>query len=172
VYWLQRPPYLRRAAAVLLVIGALAWDLRPDPAEMRPFAAHDLTRGEAVGSAEIVWRRVPAGILPEADLNGAVAAVDVVAGTPLLPGVLRAAPAAPEGWWGLPLSIGPHAAAGDTVMLLATDPPLAVPGLVLSGARGDAYSLDHRPAVVAVPGEQAALVAAADARGTLVAATD
>ena len=170
MYWLQRPPYLRRIAAVLLVIGALAWDLRPDPAEMRPYAARDLARGEALGSADIDWRRVPAGILPEPDLNGATTAVDVAAGAPLLPGVLRSAPAVPEGWWGLPLSIGSHAAAGDTVMLLATDPPLAVPGLVLSAARGDAYSLDHRPAVVAVPGDQAALVAAADAKGTLIAA--
>jgi hypothetical protein len=45
-----------------------------------------------------------------------------------------------------------------------------VPGLVVDPQKGDAYSLDFRPAVVAVPAESAALVAAATAQGTLVVA--
>jgi hypothetical protein len=78
--------------------------------------------------------------------------------------------AAPEGWWGLPLAVGTHAAAGDAVTLVSTDPPAVVPGLVLRSQRGDPYALDHRPAVVAVPGESAVLVATAAARSALVAA--
>jgi len=170
VYWLQSPPYLRRAAAVLLIVGALLWDLRTEPTEQRPFAARDIAVGETLGTDAVSWRRVPAGLLPETAVSGAVAAVDVAAGEPLTPGVLRGSITVPEGWWGLPVPIGAHAAAGDVVMLLATDPPLSVPGLVVRPQHGDAYSMDYRPALVAVPGESAALVAAAAARGTLVAA--
>ena len=170
MYWLQRPPYLRRAAAVLLAIGALLWDLRAEPSEIRPFAARALAAGETPAASAVDWRRVPAGLLPETDLSGAVTAVPVAAGEPLVPGLFRSPIRAPEGWWGLPVAIGSHAASGDTVLLLSTDPPLAVPGLVISAQRGDAYSLDYRPAVVAVAAEHTALVAAAAARGTLVAA--
>jgi hypothetical protein len=45
-----------------------------------------------------------------------------------------------------------------------------VEGLVVTPQQGDAYSLDYRPAVVAVPAEAAALVASAAAAGSLVAA--
>ena len=68
------------------------------------------------------------------------------------------------------MAVGAHAAAGDEVLLVVTDPPLTVRGVVVSAQQGDAYSLDYRPAVVAVPEESAAVVAAAAAAGTLVAA--
>ena len=59
----------------------------------------------------------------------------------------------PEGWWELTVAVGPNAAAGDDVMLVIVEPPATVPGLVVSPQQGDAYSLDYRPAVVAVPAE-------------------
>jgi hypothetical protein len=54
-------------------------------------------------------------------------------------------------------------------MLVTIDPPLSIPGLVLEPESGDAYSLDFRPAVVAVPGESAPVVAAAVGEGRIVA---
>jgi hypothetical protein len=56
------------------------------------------------------------------------------------------------------------------VLLVVVDPPTTVTGIVVSPQRGDAYSLDYRPATVAVPLEMAPLIAAASAQGVLVAA--
>lgn len=170
MYWLPRPPYLRWAAAALLLLGAFAWDRRAPALEPQAFAARDLQAGEALDASAVSWREAPAGLLPSPNLQGASAAVDLAAGDPLVPAVLDYGPAIPQGWWKIPLAIGPHAGPGDEVMLLVADPPATVPGLVVSPQRGDTYSLDYRPAVVAVPAEAAALVAAAAAAGTLVAA--
>ncbi len=170
MYWLPRPPYLRWAGAALLLAGALAWDLRGPAVELRPFAAHALRSGEAVDASAVAWREVPAGLLPAPDLDGAAAAVDLAAGDPLVDAVLGRGVRVPEGWWEVPVAVGTHAAAGDSVMLVITDPPATVEGLVVSPQQGDAYSLDYRPAVVAVPAAAGALVAAAAADGSLVAA--
>jgi len=170
VYWLPRPPYLRWAAAALLLLGALAWDLRGPAVEMRPFAARSLQAGDAVDASAVEWREVPAGLLPAPDLAGVTAAVDLAPGDPLVDAVLSGGVAVPRGWWKVPVAVGIYAAAGDSVMLVVTSPPTTVEGLVVSPQQGDAYSLDFRPAVVAVPGDSAALVAAAAAAGSLVAA--
>ena len=170
MYWLPRPPYLRWAGAALLLLGALAWDLRGPALEVRPFAARAVAAGEPIDAAAVEWREVPAGLLPSPDLTGAAAVVDLAAGDPLLPALLGTRVAIPDGWWEIPVAVGTHAAAGDAVMLVITDPPATVQGLVVSPQQGDAYSLDYRPAVVAVPAEAAGLVASAAAAGSLVAA--
>jgi hypothetical protein len=170
VYWLPRPPYLRWAAAAVVVLGALVWDLRAPAVELRPFAARPLRAGEAVDATAVAWRQVPAGLLPDTSLDGAAAAVDLAAGDPLVAPVLRTGVAVPEGWWEVAVAVGAHAAAGDRVMLVLTEPPVTISGMVVSPQQGDSYSLDFRPALVAVPGEAAALVAAAAAAGTLVTA--
>jgi len=170
VYWLPRPPYLRWAAAAVLVLGAFAWDQRAPAAALHPFAARPVLAGEALDATAVAWREVPAGLLAAPDLDGVTAAVDLEAGDPLVAAVLRRGAAAPEGWWEVPVAVGAHAAAGDEVLLVVIDPPLTVRGLVVSAQHGDAYSLGYRPAVVAVPEEAAAVVAAAAAAGTLVAA--
>jgi hypothetical protein len=170
VYWLPRPPYLRWAGAALLLFGALAWDLRAPAVEMRPFAARALRAGQAVDASAVEWREAPAGLLAAPDLDGATAAVDLAAGDPLVEAVLSRAVVVPPGWWKVPVAVGTYAADGDSVMLVVTNPPATVQGLVVSPQQGDAYSLDYRPAVVAVPGDSAALVAAAAAAGSLVAA--
>lgn len=170
MYWLPCPPYLRWAAAVVLVLGAFAWDQRAPAAALHPFAARPLQAGEVLDATAVAWREVPAGLLAAPDLDGAATAVDLAAGDPLVAAVVRRGPAAPEGWWEVPVAAGGHAAAGDEVLLVVTDPPLTVRGVVVSAQQGDAYSVGYRPAVVAVPEEAAAAVAAAAAAGTLVAA--
>jgi hypothetical protein len=169
VYWLQRPPYLRWAAAVLLVAGAVAWDLRGTAATPHPFLTAPVAAGTPVPAEAVEWREVPAGLLERPDLEGLVAAVDLAAGDPITASVLEAPAAAPEGWWAVPIALGPHARPGDEVMLVTIDPPLTIPGVVLEAQAGDGYSLDFRPAVVAVPGESAPLVAAAAGEGRIVA---
>jgi hypothetical protein len=169
VYWLQRPPYLRWAAAVLLVAGALWWDLRPEPLESRPFASRALEQGEPVADA-VEWREIPAGLWPLPDISDSVAAVAIAAGEPITASAIAGPVTAPEGWWSVPVTVGTHADTGDTVMLMILDPPATVPGLVLAPQAGDPYSLDFQPAVVAVPGDAAALVAMAAEQDLLVTA--
>jgi hypothetical protein len=170
VYWLQRPPYLRWAAAVLLVIGALLWDLRGEPTVLHPYLTRAVAAGETIGEDDLEWREIPAGILPVVDLDTPVAGVDLAAGLPVMDAALRRPVTVPEGWWSVPVQVDAAAGAGDRVLLVVTEPPATVTGLVVSPQRGDPYSLDFRPASVAVPGESAPLVAAAAARGVLVAA--
>jgi hypothetical protein len=170
VYWLPRPPYLRWAAAALLILGAFAWDLRSPAVELRPFASRPVRAGEVLDASAVAWRPVPAGLLAAPDLAGATAAVDLAAGDPLVAAVLRQGAVVPDGWWEVAVEVGAHAAAGDEVMLVVVDPPATIPGLVVIPQQGDAYSLDYRPAVVAVPADSAALAAAAAAAGSLVVA--
>ncbi|HSM01349.1 MAG TPA: SAF domain-containing protein [Acidimicrobiia bacterium] len=171
MYWLQRPPYLRRAAAALLIVGAVVWDLRGASTEAHPFASQAIAAGSAITSGNVVWRSLPAGSFAIPDLVDRVAAVDLPAGEPITVSVLAAPATVPEGWWAVPIDIGPHAVPGDEVMLVITDPPVTVGGVVVGAQRGDPYSLDYRPALVAVPAEMAAVVAAASRAGLLVTAT-
>jgi len=103
------------------------------------------------------------------DLDGAVAAVDIEAGDPITRAAIAPTVSAPDGWWAVPIDIA-GAGPGATVLLVITDPPLTVLGLVIHAQAGDRLALDHQPALVAVPGEAAALVAAAERAGLLVAA--
>jgi hypothetical protein len=171
MYWLQRPPYLRRAAAALLVVAAIAWDLRGSSTEVHPFAARPIAAGALISDADIRWRRLPTGAFKIPELGDRAAAVDLAPGEPIIGAVLTAPAKIPDGWWAVPVEVGPHAIPGDPVMLVITDPPLTIGGIVVSTQRGDPYSLDYRPALVAVPGDVAPLVAAADRAGLLVAAT-
>ena len=170
MYWLQPPPYLRWAAAGLLIIGAAVWDLRGSAMEPYPFAGRSIASGTPLSAADVAWRRLPAETYPVPDLGSAIAAVDIAAGEPISGAVLAGPVAVPEGWWAIALDVSAHAGIGDEVLLVVIDPPLTLPGIVIEPQVGDDTSLDHRPALVAVPGSQAPLVAAAEASGLLVTA--
>ena len=170
MYWLQPPPYLRWAGAVLLVVGAAWWDLRGAATEPHPFTAREIRAGSAIGNEDVVWKRLPSGSFVIPDLGAAVAEVDLAAGEPISAAVLTGAVVVPSGWWALPIDVSPQARPGDDVLLVIVEPPLTLAGVVIEAQRGDAMSLDHRPALVAVPGEHAPLVAAAEAAGLLVSA--
>lgn len=170
MYWLQPPPYLRWAAAALLVIAAAVWDLRGSATTPHPFAAGPITAGTALTADDVTWRPLPADAFPPPDLDGATAAVDLAAGDPITAAVLTTTVAIPDDWWAVPIAVGTHALPGEAVLLVIIDPPITVPGIVVSAQQGDRFSLDHRPAVVAVPGESAALIAAAEAAGLVVTA--
>jgi hypothetical protein len=170
VYWLQRPPYARWALAVLLIVGAAVWDLRSTPSTLHPFLTEGVAAGDPITEEHVEWREIPSGLVVAPDLTYPVAGIDIPAGEPLLDSMLRGPVAIPNGWWEVPAAIGAHADAGDEVLLVVVDPPTTVMGIVVSPQRGDAYSLDYRPASVAVPLDAAPLIAAASAQGSLVAA--
>ena len=170
MYWLQPPPYARWAAATLLVLGALWWDLRAPPTAQHPFAARAIASGQPIADGDIRWDRLPRDTFPVPNLEGAVTAVAIAPGEPITAAMLAPDALVPEDWWAVPIDIGAPTSPGDTVMLVVLDPPLSVPGIVVEPQRGDSFSLDHRPALVAVPGDAAAVIAAAESAGLLVAA--
>jgi hypothetical protein len=103
-------------------------------------------------------------------LDGVVAAVDVAAGEPITAGLLSAPTVVPDGWVTLPVDVGAPAPPGAEVLLIVVDPPGSVPGILVRSQVGDPYSLDFSPAMVAVPEDRAVAVAAASARGQVIAA--
>jgi hypothetical protein len=170
VYWLQPPSVIRRAGAILLIVSALAWDVRSGSTEPFPVASRPIAAGTAIDAADVAWIDLPEARLPIPDLAGAVAARDVGVGEPLTTALLASAVTPPEGWWTVPLVIGTTATAGDEALLVVADPPLSVVGLVIASQVGDRYDLNHRPASVAVPADAAPLIAAAERSGLLVTA--
>lgn len=172
MYWLQRPPHLRRLGAGLLVLFALLWDLRSAATEPYPFAARTIPPGGAFTDEVIEWRSLPVGALPVPDLGAGAAAVAIGAGDPITPSMIAPAASVPEGWWAVPVDLPSRSAVGTGVMLVVVEPPMSIPGIVVATQRGDRFSLDYAPSLVAVPGDLAPLVAAAERAGMLVAATE
>lgn len=166
--WLSRPPYLRWAAAVLLVIGAAALELRPQSTSVHPFAREPLAAGTAVDLDSFEWRSVPIGLLPEVVIDGALA-IDLAAGEPLLPSHLSNL-AVPAGWWAveMPIPFGVGIGTKVKVVLLSNEgePVLTAEGKVVELPPLDA--LGEHLALVAIPAEHAEPIAAAAVQRRLV----
>ncbi len=167
MFWLTRPPYLRRIAAGALLVGAFLWDLHGRAGAPFPVAARALAPGEHLDATAVAWRDLPRDLLPLPDLSDAVAAVPIAAGTPLTTGLVRPTPPAPAGWWEVPVPLPPSVAAGRAVRIVLLDSLVAVDGVVAVPADRDLFATEPT-GLVAVPGERAAAVAAAAAAGTIV----
>ncbi len=164
--WLIPPPYLRYAAAVLLVVGALAWDLRPEPVVDHPFLRVAVAAGADLDPGAIEWRSIPAGALPNVMVEGR-AAIDLPAGTALLPGMISTGPVIPEGWFALELSV-PAAARPGQLIRLVIDESTFTDGLVISQAQSNSTFLtEGSAALIAVPEPAAAIVADAARRSSV-----
>jgi hypothetical protein len=160
VYWLARPPYWRWAAAILLVGASLYFELRPTPTVEHPFAGADLTAGSDIAGAEVIWRSVPIGVLPETILEGFLL-IDVESGQPLVPTMLDAAPQIPTGWWGLSVPVPEGSLPGSEVRLVVDvrGAPRVVPGLLIRIF--EETTIEGTTALVAIPEGEAGAVAAA-----------
>jgi len=177
VHWFRRPPYLRWAAAVLLV-GAAAWlDLRPDPVALRPFAAVDLPAGTVIGSDQIEWRKVHPDLLPDPGDPVGMVSRSIMAGEPVLPSTVAGQRiAAPEGWWTLEAQLPGGVYPGQEIQLIvlpgdSDSSGTSVPGVVIAPApASDPLAFEELPGLIAVPGEFAAraAVAVAEARVTMI----
>lgn len=167
MFWLARPPYFRRALAVVILAMAVAWELRPVPTDLRPYMVRDVTAGEKVLEDDIEWRRVPAGFLPEHASPSGFFLVDLERGTPLISSVVDEAKALPEGWWSLEVPVPEGTSAGIEVRLVVDvrAAPRVIPGFVvrLLGAN----SLEGNTALVAIPEAEVGAAAAALADGSL-----
>ena len=167
MFWLARPPYLRRALAVLILLMAVGWELRATPTELRAYLARDVAAGEEVSDEVLEWRRVPIGILPEHPSPTGLFLVDVTRGMPLVPSVLGEASPLPEGWWSLEVPIPDGTAAGVDVRLVVDvrSAPKIIPGIVVRLL--EANAIDGARALVAIPEAEVGAAAAALADGSL-----
>lgn len=170
MYWLQPPPYLRRAGAVLLIVGAIIWDLQAAATKPYPIAARPIAIGAPLTPDAVAWIDLPSDLIPTPNLSDATAARNIGVGEPLTSALLAGPVSAPPGWWTVPIEIGTLSAPGDEVMLVIVNPPLETSGLVITAQIGDPYTTDFRPAAVAVPPERAPVIAAAEREGILITA--
>lgn len=170
VYWFARPPYLRQAAAVLLVLVAAWIDLRPTDMVPYPFAAVDLPAGTVIDERSIEWRDVPRGIMPSAPSVDGTLRYPIKRGEPVSDSLIaEQGPTIPDGWWALSTTLPGTVVVGQTVQLVVTGAmPRAFPGIVIEPPP-PAGALDYEDpeGLVAVPGESATVVAAAMAEGTV-----
>jgi hypothetical protein len=170
VYWLQSPPYLKRLGAFLLILAAIAWDLRASAVEPFPTATGLIAAGTPITDELITWVDLPQGRLPRPDLANATAARDIAAGELLTSPALAGPFSAPAGWWTVSIEIGALATPGDEVLLVVDDPPISTTGFVITPQFGDPYTMAYRPAAVAVAPDLAPLVAAAQRSDRLITA--
>ncbi|NIA25221.1 MAG: hypothetical protein GWP04_06595 [Gammaproteobacteria bacterium] len=172
MYWFTRPPYLRWAGAVLIVIVAAWIDLRPADTVAYPFAAVDIASGASIDAGIIEWRQAPKGLLPTNPEIGGTARYAIAAGEPLLPSLVSGArPAIPDGWWALSTELPESVIAGQSLRIVITGlglGPQAVPGIVIEPPpRADPLGYGDPIGLVAVPGDFATAVAASAAEGNL-----
>jgi len=153
-----------------LIVGALAWDVRSTATDPFPTAARPIAAGTRITDEAVAWVDLPRGRLKAPDLSDATAARDIDVGEPLTSSLLAGPVSAPADWWTVPIEIGSLSTPGDEVMLVITDPRLTALGVVITAQRGDPFSLDYRPAAVAVPPNVAPVIAAAEREGLLITA--
>jgi hypothetical protein len=144
MYWLARPPYARRLAAVIIVVASVAMDLRAMGTTEHPFALADLTPGTIVDIDDVEMRMVPDGMLPMVELPLHLTR-PVGAGEPLTPSLASSSGAAvPGGWVSMFLDIPFEVASGSGLLLIGaateTNPTLEVDAIVVSSRPSDGFA--------------------------------
>lgn len=165
VFWFGRAPIWRWLAASLLVIGAVAIELRPVDRAWHPFAAETVEVG---APPEVEWREVPAGLLASPELAGAVATHAIAAGEPITPSDVTTASSIPGGWWQLAVEVSFPMSPGASAQIVLTELGTSVPALVVRMGVSSPLRATGPIAIVAVPSEEAAAVAQAVARRSFV----
>jgi hypothetical protein len=163
VYWFGRPPYVRWVAAGALLVVAVLLEFRPANSVLHPFTAEVIEAGSPL---EVEWRKVPEGLFPAPNLDGAVATHVLAAGEPVAPSDVTAAGSLPSGWWQLALEVSFALVPGAEVQIVLTESSRTVSAVVVR--MGAADSLQGPVALVAVPAEDAAAVARAVAGRSFV----
>ena len=162
MYTFSRPPLLRYASAVLLVLVSLWWDARAAPTELRPFARSEIAAGTPLTPQLFDQVSVPIGLLPAVAIEGSASA-QMSEGDPLTHGAIgHQSP--PSGWWTVEMELPSGASIGAEIQIALlgtnpTQPTKTVPGIVISpGGEGTSFQPD--PGLVAVPERWVADVAA------------
>lgn len=162
MFWLTRPPYLRWAAACLVVVVATWIEFRPDASTPHPFAVAPIGVGELVDASVVEWRDVPVGLLAPVTLP-LTSDRAVAPGEPILAPSATPDTGVPTGWWALELDLPAGARPGDPVRIVAHTGVNR--GVVVEVRDGD---FGERTGLVAVPEDAADAVATAAADHGLV----
>lgn len=157
---MSKPNYLRKVAALLVLAAAFWQELAPTPQVGHPFSRTALDAGQVIDASHFETRAIASGILPTVKPDGVLLA-PMQAGDPLVPSLLGAAPAVPEGWWGIDVPVPSGVGAGTEVRLVAesSDGPTVVPGVVIRVLEDDSF--EGSTALIAVPEESAVIAAQA-----------
>ncbi|CAN5768061.1 hypothetical protein BH23ACT5_BH23ACT5_02460 [soil metagenome] len=167
--WLSRPPLVRWAAALCLVVVAVWVEFAPNPSVEVPFLTADVRAGEPITPDVVEWRPVAdPGFSPYPGEGFAV--VDLRSGDPLLASMVTAI-SVPPGWLVIDATLpgSPVPGSAATAVVLPAVPGqalLTIPGIVVSGASADPFS--GAGGTLAVSPNDVAEAAAAAATGRLV----
>jgi hypothetical protein len=149
-----------------LVVAALVWDVSERATEPFPFAATDLARGQSITPDQVQWRQVPVGSLAFPPLEGAIAAVAIESGDPIVPSLVSAAVIVPTNSWAVPVPLPVGAMPGTPVNLVFAD-GTDTGGTIIHSATEDSLGV-ITDGLVAVDNGVANSVALAAANGELV----
>ena len=143
-------------------------DIRGPATESRPFVAADVSAGDPLTIDHIIWRDVPAGLLPMPALTGAVALRPMSRGDPALAPALTYEPLIPDGWWSLEMRLPSGAVPGAAARVAVRDPALAADGVVVSIIGAGAFDA-FASSIVAVPPQYADAIARTVPNGDVTA---
>jgi hypothetical protein len=120
------------------VVAGLLFETDHGATVRYPFAAATLEAGSSINDA-IEWREVPVGLLPvwHGPPSG-IAAHDIGAGEPLLPG-RRADVVTPAGWWSIPVPLPVATTPGTRLRLLDSLTGDQFDGIVVSAGIEDGF---------------------------------
>lgn len=164
---LSRPPYLRWAAAFLVVACALAWDLHGRRTVPYPVAGSDIAAGASISASVVEWRRIPAGLFAEVDLSNRVALTSIRQGDPLTSSVVASQSPIPPGWWSVAVPIPLGLEVGARVRLVIAD-SASVEGIVAAPASEDRFGVQSLGSVAVPPGHADAVASAASSNAVTV----
>ena len=171
MYWFARPPWIRWVLSAMLVTAAFGIELTGPATEARWFAKTDISAGEQLAPSLFEFKDVSAGSLADVRPTG-FARVAIDEGDPLTASLMSTDPlATPAGWWNIEMAVPQHLTVGQPVLLVilnADTEPTVVDGIVVSvSTTNDPFSQQATMGIIAVPPEDAAIVAAANQSGRM-----
>lgn len=164
---MSRPPYLRRFAAVMVVLGAVALEFRPTATERLPLAAVDLPAGATVTEDDVRWVDVSGSMGEPVDLPIELTR-KVPAGSPI--SVADVDPASidvPADWLRIELEVPVATQNGATVVAVLSQSRFDRPANGVVTQAPTSIGFDAVTAMVAFPPSDAVAVAHALADGSV-----
>jgi len=164
---MSRPPYLRRIAAVAVVLVAMAIEFRPVTTERVPIATADLPAGATVTAADVEWADVPKGAIEPAALPATLSRM-VPVGAPISAADIGSGTVdVPTGWLQIALEVPAATQKGGTVVAVMSPSRLDRPATGVVTQAPEAAGFDSLTALVAFSPSDAVAVAHAVAEGTV-----
>jgi hypothetical protein len=111
--WFQPMPWGRWALVLLIAVGALYVELKPEATVDSPFATVTINPGDVIDQNNTELRRTPVGLLETAEL-GEVANERIEPGSPVMASSAGdQADTVPTGWWVIGVKLPDGADVGD-----------------------------------------------------------